>query len=382
MNILYRILIVDDVKLNRRLISSVLSTLDSVEFSEAEDGFKAMEKLESEPVDLMILDLMMPGKNGYQVLSEMKTNDEFKNIPVIVYSAMDDIDSVRQALDLGAYDYFSKPLTPQQMKVVVPIKVRNALENYSQKRQLIEVHEKMQLEMMLANVFQSMLMAEAKQFPHIAMYGRYLPCNEIGGDFYDCVEHGDDIWFIMADISGHGVTAAMMASMVKMEFSHCIQTASSPAEVLSKMNQSFCQVVKGSQFLTAFVGLIQKDQFTWANGGHPYPLYYEAKGDTAGCLRQHGNAIGLFPEATYQDVTQKFSPGDMILLYTDGLLDAKVIDDEQNTCDDLQRYFMSYKYLLQSNPQGFFDTILNLVGNVQNRTARDDIALMILQRKE
>ncbi|MDU2065251.1 MAG: fused response regulator/phosphatase [Sporomusaceae bacterium] len=378
---LYKILVVDDVRLNRRLISSVLSTLESVTFLEAEDGFKAMEALEREPIDLVILDLMMPGKDGYQVLEEVKANEDLKDIPVIVYSAMDDIESIGRALELGAYDYFTKPLTPQQMKVIVPIKVKNALESYSQKKELMSMQVKMQLERMLANVFHTMLMTEVKNFPSLQMFGKYVPCQDIGGVFYDCVQEENKVWFIMAEMSGQGVTAAMTAAMGKIEFAHSIKAGRTPAAVLEQMNQSFYQMLKGAQPFDAFVGVIEGETLTWANGGNCYPLFYSAKTDTALCLHQESCSVGQQENVTYTDEQKTFLPGDMLLISTEGLFDAMIIEEEKNIGEDLQRYFMSYKYLLHSNPQGFFDTILNLVGNVQNQKIRDDIAVMVLQAK-
>lgn len=379
---IYNVLIVDDVAVNRRLMRSVLSSLEDVNFSEAEDGFKALEVVQNQEIHLVILDLMMPGKDGFEVLDEMKTQTDLCDIPVVVYSAIDGIDSISRALDLGAYDYFTKPLTPQQMKVVLPMKVRNALKSYNQKKQLEAIHEKMQLELMLANLFQQSLMAEHQDFSALEMYGRYLPSNEIGGDCYVCYRSSNgDIWFMIADISGHGVTAAMMSSMVKVEFTNQVKICNKPSEVLQNMNRTFYPLTEGNYYFTAFVGLIRSSEFVWSNGGHPYPLYYDKNQEKVSILQSNGFAVGMLESAIYEDITQSAHSGDILFLYTDGLLEDKQIALGGIVYEDLCRYFLSYKDLTEEKPEEFFNVLLNLFGNVENKAVRDDVALMLLKIK-
>ncbi|MCC5466439.1 response regulator [Pelosinus baikalensis] len=157
------ILIVDDLTFNRKQIKAVLKDMQQIEFYDAEDGFQAIKEVEDNDIDLIILDLMMPGKDGFDVLRELKADAKYKDIPIIVYSGMDNIDSINQALELGAYDYFSKPLTMEQIQFVVPVKVKNALDSYVQRKALLRMHEKMKLELMLANVLQQTLIATSKK---------------------------------------------------------------------------------------------------------------------------------------------------------------------------------------------------------------------------
>ncbi len=158
---LYKILVVDDMVVNRKLMKKVLkNSVEEVYFYEAEDGFQAIDLVREKDIDLVILDLMMPGKDGYQVLREIKGNAETKEIPVIVNSAVDDMTSIKETLSLGALDYFTKPITADQMKVIIPLKVRNALKYYEQRKELIKVNEKMLQELKIANVLQKALITE------------------------------------------------------------------------------------------------------------------------------------------------------------------------------------------------------------------------------
>jgi len=122
----HRLLLVDDEAHNRKLLRMVLRQGDYL-FSEADHGDQALEILEKETIDLVILDLMMPAPNGFDVLLTMKKHERMQEIPVIVASASTAPEDVERSLTLGASDYFMKPLTEWDIRFQLPIKVRNAL---------------------------------------------------------------------------------------------------------------------------------------------------------------------------------------------------------------------------------------------------------------
>ncbi|TWH46718.1 CXXX repeat peptide modification system protein [Sporomusa sp. KB1] len=130
----YQILLVDDVLLNRKVVTVALSGLPDVAFLEAADGVNALKVIHSETINLIILDLIMPGEvAGFDVLREIKASVLYKHIPIIVYSAVSDTASIKQALELGAYDYLIKPLKPQELQTILPEKVKDALQLPSKK---------------------------------------------------------------------------------------------------------------------------------------------------------------------------------------------------------------------------------------------------------
>jgi CheY-like chemotaxis protein len=122
----HRLLLVDDEAHNRKLLRMVLRQ-GQYEFLEAETGAQALEVLGKETVHLVLLDLMMPSPNGFDVLLAMRKDDRLKNIPVLVASASTAPEDVERSLTLGASDYFMKPLTEWDIRFQIPIKVRNAL---------------------------------------------------------------------------------------------------------------------------------------------------------------------------------------------------------------------------------------------------------------
>lgn len=125
----YSILLVDDVLLNRKVVKVALSGLPDVNFLEAADGVNALELINSQKVDLVILDLVMPGMvPGADVLRQIKESVLYKHIPVIIYSAVADTASIRQALEIGAHDYLIKPLKAQELQTILLEKVKEALQ--------------------------------------------------------------------------------------------------------------------------------------------------------------------------------------------------------------------------------------------------------------
>lgn len=142
----YNILIADDIPLNRKIIKAALKNIGEVVFFEAENGLEALQTVFTRDLDLIFLDLMMPEKNGFDVLADLKSNQKYASIPVIIYSALDYIGNIQEALALGAYDYFTKPLTPDQAKYILPHKAKNAIQSYEQKKNLAKLNARLEEE--------------------------------------------------------------------------------------------------------------------------------------------------------------------------------------------------------------------------------------------
>ena len=192
-----KILIVDDMPVNRKLMKKVLrDTVGDIEFIDAEDGFQALEFLDRYDIDLVILDLMMPGKDGFEVLSDMRKNQWHRDIPVIVNSAISDMESIKKTLELGAMDYFTKPITPEQMKVIIPLKANNALKYYEQRKKLKEINRRMENELKIASILQRSLIKIQNDYQRMSVHQKYMACDELGGDLFDFVEMGEKDWFL------------------------------------------------------------------------------------------------------------------------------------------------------------------------------------------
>ena len=379
----YNVLIADDFDVNRKLIEAFLKNrIDGINFFEAEDGVQALNIISETDIDLIILDLVMPEKGGFAVLEELSAHTAYKEIPVIVNSSLEDMDSVRKALEQGAVDYFTKPLGQDEINITMPLKVRNALKYYEQKKFRNRLNRQMEEELAFAGRFQASLMEETKNLPSACMHGKYVPCNKVGGDFYDCAQYEDAFWFIIADASGHGVVAAMVSSMVKTIFTHFVQHVSRPDEMLEYMNKSFCGIFGKDNdiFCSAFIGCIKGSSLYFSNAGHYYPFLYNDREGTLQILDQNGLLLGLVKNTEYKSREISIEPGDAVITYTDGLCDIGSKGSILN-CDDIHRRALDYIDILRNDPVKFIDAFVESFRDKTAENNRDDATVMVIVKK-
>jgi sigma-B regulation protein RsbU (phosphoserine phosphatase) len=155
---------------------------------------------------------------------------------------------------------------------------------------------------------------------------RYVPAAAVAGDFYDFVEIGPScVGILVADVMGHGIPAALVASMAKLAFSLQVGRARDPAAVLTSMNEILCGHLEGS-YVTAVYAVVDTEmrRVTLANAGHPPPLLQRRGASGAHVEREHGLMLGVLPAAEYANVhVDRFEAGDRLLLYSDGVLEAR-----------------------------------------------------------
>jgi len=175
------ILVVDDSRLNRNLLTESLSQ-EGYRFFEASHGQEAMEILSRNPeVDLILLDLMMPVMDGFTFLQWRMGNPEARGIPVIVNSSLDDVESLTKVLAMDCYGYFVKPLSEVDLKLVLPLKIRNAV---NAKRMMADLRAKNQImadELELAARYQQFLLPKQKELPGLKAAWLFKPCRGVGG---------------------------------------------------------------------------------------------------------------------------------------------------------------------------------------------------------
>lgn len=154
---------------------------------------------------------------------------------------------------------------------------------------------------------------------------RFVPVTAVAGDIYDFVQLGPScLGILVADVSGHGIPAALVASMVKVAFSAQVDQADDPARVLTSMNQILCRHLEHA-YVTAVYAVVNIDRqtITIANAGHP-PALFHRRDVTSLVQHDQGVMLGVFPDAEYTNTeVAPFAPGDRLLLYSDGVLEAR-----------------------------------------------------------
>jgi len=201
---------------------------------------------------------------------------------------------------------------------------------------------------------------------------RYVPMAAVAGDIYDVVAIGQTaVGILVADVMGHGIPAALVASMVKLAFSIQSERLHDPAAVLTSMNQILCGQVERS-YVTAVYAVIdtERHRLTLANAGHPAPLVRRRADGNVQAPSEHGLLLGFLPNATYFNIhLESFDAGDRLLLYSDGVVEARNPAGEFFDNDRLARLLSTIE---STSAEQFADTALDELTRWSRRDQFDD----------
>ena len=211
---------------------------------------------------------------------------------------------------------------------------------------------------------------------------RYVPASSVAGDFYDFLPKDGGLGVLVADVSGHGVPAALSASMVKVAIRAQRDWADDPARVLSGLNSILCGNLQG-QFVTA--GYLYLDPgcgaLAYAGAGHPPLLAWRARQKKVECMEENGLMLGIFPEGAYKCMTAALEPGDRFVLYTDGITEAPSMSGEEFGMDRFKNFLAEHA---GSPAQELCDALVKHVtawsGN-SSREQHDDLTLIVVDYK-
>jgi len=186
-----------------------------------------------------------------------------------------------------------------------------------------------------------MLPASLMQTETLEISSFFRPCQKLGGDFYDVIRLSPEkVAIIIADVSGHGISAALIAAMLKFSLQMDHIEKFTPYEMIMKINQRFCQILKNGDYITLCYGIIDTGRsiMNLVRAGHPYPILYRSHSKDSVALNPYGPPVGIDKEATYENMEVKLNSGDMIFLYTDGLTSAVCNKDQPIDMNRLIRH--------------------------------------------
>jgi phosphoserine phosphatase RsbU/P len=310
------VLLVDDAPANIQIVNSILKDIYKIRI--ATSGAKALELANVTPLpDLILLDVMMPEMDGYEVCTQLKLNPATHDIPVIFLTGQTEVEDETRGFDVGAVDYIHKPFSP----AVVKARVHTHLVLRGIREQLAQQLLTIQKELETARQIQlSILPSEIPKIEGLDIAARYVPMTSVAGDFYDFIVVDDrHIGILVADVSGHGMPAALIASMLKIALSGQVAHVADPAQVLLGLNQALCGKFQHHFVTAAYLYLdMQEQTLTYAGAGHP-PLLLWSDSEGVRSVEENGLFLGKFSFATYTSVELPIKAGDRILLYTDGI---------------------------------------------------------------
>jgi sigma-B regulation protein RsbU (phosphoserine phosphatase) len=310
------ILVVDDTPTN---VSMVRTILEAEGFSTltASDGPTARALSRAEQPDLILLDVMMPCETGFETCARLKSDPATADIPIIFLSALDDVKSKVTGLKIGGVDYIAKPVHGEEVLARVRVHLRIRETN----RALVAQH-RVRLEQ-LRDAQQSILV-RPEDCPEANFAVYYKPLEETGGDFYDVISLGAGIFgYFVADISGHGVSAAFLTSAVKALLRQYSGPVFSPEDTMRGVDSVMGQILDEEQYLTACYARLNRQtrRLTVISAGHP-PLIVVSRGGVPQTVELESDPLGVFGAATLHRQDLRVSDGDRFFLYSDGLIES------------------------------------------------------------
>jgi len=314
-----RILIVDDVRANVDVLVEALR--NESKLSVALNGESALRSVEKNPPDLVLLDIMMPDIDGYEVCRRIRANPASREIPVMFLSALEDVKNKAQGFEAGGNDYLTKPFELLEVKA----RVRSLLEA---KAYSDSVKEKIASELRIAKEIQlGILPADITTVGSQAgldVHALLEPAKEVGGDLYEVLQTEDGkLVIVLGDVSGKGIPASLFMAVTMTLVRTLARSAGDPGTLLRQVNDALARQNPRNMFVTVFCALYdpQSHELTYASAGHPPPVRIHQ--DAAEFLAlKPGMVAGVFPGLTAENQSVTLQPGDAIVTYTDGVNEA------------------------------------------------------------
>jgi serine phosphatase RsbU (regulator of sigma subunit) len=313
----HRIVVIDDNANDLQVIRRSLERrgYDAVPAASGEEGLTlARQQLP----DAIIVDYRMPAMDGFEFARVVKADPELQTIPVLMLTGADSATHVVEGLGAGADDFVTKGA---EMEVLVA-RLRALLRVKAYQDQLRRMNQQMTRDLQIARRVQEALVPQGTfASPRLEIRSAYIPSETLSGDFYDYFVQDDRTYLFVADVSGHGLPAAILVSLLKSYIHTEATTDRPPAELMARLNDFLFTVSLPSQFATAALFRMEADRVVYSNAAHPpFLLHQRATGRTL-LLEQPGHLLGAMPNMPFEEYSLPIAPGDTLFVYTDGLTD-------------------------------------------------------------
>jgi phosphoserine phosphatase RsbU/P len=349
--------------MNRDLLSRRLQQQGHT-VSLAENGRRALEMIAAEEFDLVLLDIMMPELDGYAVLERLRADGILDRLPVIMISAVTEIESVVRCIEIGATDYLPKPFNT----VLLRARVGATLEKKRLRDKERLWAKSMERELEIGREIQQSFLPE--ELPRPAGWeiaAAFQPARQVAGDFYDAFPLAGDsrIGLVVADVCDKGVGAALFMALFRSLLRAFTERtfaeaggATDESRLLSSVVSTNDYIAKthggSNMFATAFAAALDpaSGAVAWVNAGHEAPVVLGPSRSPAARLAPTGPALGLMPDMTFKADKALLAPGETLFAFTDGVTESKDPSgrffSEERLIDLLAREAPSAKGLLDA----------------------------------
>jgi phosphoserine phosphatase RsbU/P len=326
------LLVVDDDETSREMLARRLRR-SGYTVSAISNGVHALALARKQKFDLVLLDMIMPGLDGFQVLAKFKAEPALRDIPILMLSALDEENGIARSIEMGAEDYLAKPFNPVFLRARIGAcleKKRLRDKELATHQALVSTEKRLAAELAEAAFYVRSLLPLPLQ-DGIKVRWHFQPSAELGGDSFGY--HFLDknrLAIYLLDVSGHGVGAALLSvsvlNVIRAE-SLAGTDFGDPASVLRQLNRVFQMERQNNLIFTLWYGVFDSAarRLSYASGGHPPAVLLEPGDGLAVRARElstHGRVLGLDPSAEFRADTCVVPPASLLYLFSDGAFEV------------------------------------------------------------
>lgn len=387
-------------------------------FTESGNATTAVAISQAEP-DLLLLNSSIILDEAQSLKKALKSEESLKEVPIIILADSPEDDAMGgKALEWGAHDFISYQANDEEVVARIQKTIRHRQAS-KQSKNLVDQLNKMNSELYERNsnvekelyttrqLQQSLLppiinedeeegnTLEGKTLEHreqisfakchfksdkLRITGVYLPCDALGGDIYDVVEFPDKtIGISIADVSGHGVPAAFVTAIFKSSFYRTTHNYHEPGDIMYHLNNELLNIVKTGQYVTGIYLNIDEDRkhMKYTGAGHPYPYYYHGESGSITRLEENGTPLIWFKDMEFPMGNIELSPGDKILIFSDGISELKNTRDELFGEERLGELFL--EMCQKQTPHILDDVMKTLSDYTEGHPLDDDISAVVIE---
>jgi len=383
------ILIVDDLPANLQFLNSILAER-GYQVRPAINGQIALKIAKKTLPDLILLDIQMPGMTGYEVCEQLKANDKTRQIPVIFISALSEVFDKVKAFSVGGVDYITKPFQAEE----VLARVETHLKIHHLQQQLVEQNERfkaenvrMKAELDVSRRLQKMLLPTEKELTQIEgldIAAFLEPADEVGGDYYDVLQHEGRVLLGIGDVTGHGLESGVLAIMVQSAVRALLaNNETDPVKFLAALNEVvYHNVARMNAENNLTLALVNYQNGELHLSGQHEEMIVVRNGEVELIdTIDLGFPIGLDDNISdfIAEAQVSLNQGDVVVLYTDGITEAFNPEKEEygidRLCEVIKQHWQQTAKTIQ---KAVIDDVTAYIGT---QKVFDDIALLVLKQK-
>src|SRR4051812_27440833 len=325
-----RIVIIDDnandLAVTRRLLER--RNFDVTPAQSGEEGLRVAEKILP---DVIVVDYRMPVMDGFEVARRIKADPHLQPIPVLMLTGADSPQYVVQGLAAGADDFVTKG---SDIEILVA-RLHTLLRVKTYQDQLRRMNQQMMRDLQIARRVQEALVPQGPfRTSRLELRAAYMPSETLSGDFYDYFQLDNLLYLFMADVSGHGLPAAILVSLLKSYIHTETDPQGSLADFMARLNDFLLPASLPTQSARAQLSRSDREaNIFYSNAAHPPFLLYERGPGRTTMFEEPSNLLGAMPNVAFEQRTMRITTGDTLFVYTDGLTDRRNASGEFYSID-------------------------------------------------